>query len=205
MCGAAGGGGESGFGAGDGAGAGGIAAYRSLTQRFDATDANDLAAALASIHVSHINHRNDINEDDLRLQVDAILTANAQIASAGGTALDDAILKPMLDNALPQSYAVIRQLVRTANHGSFTAHVSDYMSKVKAELASRRGNQNTHAFATFGSLPDGFSGAGGAGGGGGKGSAKLKCISYRACTYQRIKHQVIECEAMCSLIWWQGC
>ena len=83
----------------------GIEAMKALNDRFDATDANDLAAALAAIHVSHINHRNDINEDDLRVQVDAILTANAQIASAGGTPLADAILKPMLDNALPQSYA----------------------------------------------------------------------------------------------------
>ena len=37
------------------------------------------------------------------MQVDAILTANAQIDSAGGNPLDDAILRPMLDNALPQS------------------------------------------------------------------------------------------------------
>jgi hypothetical protein len=39
----------------------GISAITFLQARFDATDANDLAAALAAIHVSHINPRNDIS------------------------------------------------------------------------------------------------------------------------------------------------
>ena len=85
----------------------GISAITFLKARFDATDANDLAAALAAIHVSHINPRNDISEDDLRTQIDSMLVANAQMVNSGGTALTDAVLIPMFDNTLPTSYSTL--------------------------------------------------------------------------------------------------
>ena len=44
----------------------------------------------------------------------------------------------MFDNSLPTSYSQIRQLVRRSAHNNFLSHYSDYVTQVRAELASRR-------------------------------------------------------------------
>ena len=152
-----------------GAAGNGRGALTFLRDRFDAVDPNDLAAAMAQIHVSQINPRADINEDDLRLQVDAMLVANNAIHRAHGTRFTDEVLIPMFDNALPPAYSTIRQLIRQRGNTDFSIHVQMYMSQVKAELACRQ--PVPHAFATFGTVLPHAPSSGGRGGrkGGGRG------------------------------------
>ena len=142
-----------------------------LRDRFDAVDPNDLAAAMAQIHVSQINPRSDINEDDLRLQTDAMLVANNAIRRAHGTPFPDEVLIPMFDNALPPAYSTIRQLVRQHNNTNFANHIQMYMSQVKAELACRQ--PVPHAFATFGTVLPHAPSPGGRGQGGRKGGGRF--------------------------------
>ena len=59
------------------------------------------------------------------------------IVSAGGTAPTDPLLISLFDNSLPNSYSMMRQLVRGQGHAVLVDHVADYMARVKAELASR--------------------------------------------------------------------
>ena len=45
---------------------------------------------------------------------------------------------------MPPSYATIRSMVRREEHRSFEAHVNDYLSQVKAELACRNTQRRVH-------------------------------------------------------------
>ncbi len=115
----------------------GLAAIAAIRSRFDATDSNDRASAVRRLSASHIDPKADINETDLRIQMDEMLCANAALLRTGGNAMDDAIMISMFDNALPISYQTIRQMVRSRAHPTFQEHVQDYMAQVKAELAAR--------------------------------------------------------------------
>ena len=53
----------------------GLAAWLAIEARFGAKDVNDLAAATSGLHKSVIDQRADLNEDDLRHQMDSILVA----------------------------------------------------------------------------------------------------------------------------------
>lgn len=128
----------------------GRAAVEHLCNSFDVVDENDHAACIARLQTSYIDRKHDIREDDLRLQFDSMQTSIAGIIRAGQTAPPDATLKAMFDNALPISYSHIRQMVRRQNHASFVAHYTDYVTQVRAELASRV--PTAHAFsATYAS------------------------------------------------------
>ena len=130
----------------------GVGALRFLQLQYDSNDANDRAAAVARLHARYIESRADLSEDDLRLQFDSMMVAEADVVRAGGAAYDDSLMISLFDNSLPQSYGTIRQLVRRSAHTSFAAHFADYMGQVKAELSSRR--IVAHAFAAASSSAD---------------------------------------------------
>ena len=79
----------------------------------------------------------DISEDDLRLQFDSMQIALAGIRRAGQQPPGDSTLMAMFDNSLPMPYSHIRQVVRRQAHATFLAHYTDYVTQVRAELASR--------------------------------------------------------------------
>jgi transposase InsO family protein len=116
----------------------GLAAITFLRNQFDATDDNDHAAHMARIQASYIEARNDISENDLRLQFDSMQIAKAGIIRTKNAPPPESAMKVMFDNALPASYSTIRQLVRRAGHTTFLQHYGDYVGQVRAELASRR-------------------------------------------------------------------
>ena len=151
----------------------GLAAVKFLRDSFDSKDENDHAAQLARLQAHYIDPRNDMSEDDLRHQFDAMAVAKAGIIRAGGTAPADATLIAMFDNSLPLSYSNVRQLVRRAKHGTFINHYNDYMAQVRAELGARAPVAqafNAHADpAGFIPRPPTATPGGGGGGGGGGG------------------------------------
>ena len=143
-------------------------AWARLVKQFDATNENDLAAAIARVGGKYIDSKADLNEDDLNHQFDAMQVANAEVIRAGGDAVQDRVLMVMFDNALPPAYSHIRQMVRRVGHTDFINHVGDYLSMVRAEIDARASHQPAHAFAApF--IPQGPGGSGGGGKGGGKG------------------------------------
>ena len=72
------------------------------------------------------------------------MTAKAAILRTGKAAPDDATLTliAMFDNALPQAYSTIRQLVRRSKHSTFLAHYSDYMELVRGESDPSRASHH---------------------------------------------------------------
>jgi len=116
----------------------GLSALALLQAEFDSTSTGDYASQLATAQRSVIDARADLNPDDLRLQYNSIMTACSAMETCGMDRPAPSVLKAFLDNALPQSYSQIRQMVRRQNHGTFTAHYSDYMVQVRDELGSRR-------------------------------------------------------------------
>ena len=141
----------------------GLGAVKYLRGHYDATDANDHASHIARLQAHYIDPKSDISETDLRAQYDAMMIAKGGILRTGGTAPPDSVLISMFDNSLPQAYSQIRQLVRREAHDTFLAHYSDYMTQVRAEVASR--TPLARAFAARG-ITDGSRGGGGTGGGG---------------------------------------
>ena len=77
-----------------------------------------------------------MSTDDLSLQYNEMAQAVADVESSGGSRPDDTFLISLLENALPPSYAHIRQLVRYQQHDNFEEYYSDMLSQVKAELKS---------------------------------------------------------------------
>ena len=129
----------------------GVGAWMYLKSQFDSTDANDRAAAMQKLYHRHIDPRADISEDDLRLQYDCMMVAEADFVNAGGNQHDDTTLQSIFDNALPPSYTTIRQLVRRSAHGTFSAHFADYLGQAKAEVSARAPVANAfHAAPTAG-------------------------------------------------------
>ena len=139
----------------------GYQALEHLRASFDVVDANDHAACISRLQTSYIDPRNDLREDDLRIQFDSMQVALAGIVRAGQAPPADATLKAMFDNSLPMSYTHVRQLVRRQNHGTFVAHYADYVSQVRAELASRSSPARAFAATSFLPRPPATDGDGG--------------------------------------------
>ena len=104
----------------------GVGALRFLGLQYDSNDANDRAAAVGRLHARYIDSRADISEDDLRLQFDSMMVAEADIMRAGGAKHDESLLISLFDNSLPPSYGTIRQLVRRCSHGANVAEDMEY-------------------------------------------------------------------------------
>ena len=115
----------------------GFEALESLRNQFDAVDANDHASHMARLQARYIDGKNEISENDLRLQYDNMKTACAGIIRTRNAPPNEAALIAIFDNSLPIAYSQIRQLVRRAKHATLSAHWEDYMGQVRAELAAR--------------------------------------------------------------------
>ena len=115
----------------------GFEALESLRNQFDAVDANDHASHMARLQARYIDGKNEISENDLRLQYDNMMTACAGIIRTRNAPPNEAALIAIFDNSLPIAYSQIRQLVRRAGHATLSAHWEDYMGQVRAELAAR--------------------------------------------------------------------
>ena len=109
-----------------------------------AGDGNDRAAAIQRLQKPQIDSRSDISEQDVRGQYDSMMLAVADLHAAGATTPDDAMLISMFENALPQSYSVIRQMVRRNKHTTLLAYYNDVLQEVRAEVHSR--GPTAHAF-----------------------------------------------------------
>ena len=77
-----------------------------------------------------------------------MMLAVADLRSAGAAAPDDPMLISMFENALPQSYGVIRQMVRRNRHTTLLAYYNDVLQEVRAEVHSR--GPTVHAFSAAG-------------------------------------------------------
>ena len=87
---------------------------------------------------SVIEPRREIDEKDLQSQYDWIMTCKAAIERTKAAVPAEATLIAFFDNALPNSYSSIRQLVRRQKHETLLQHYTDYQDMVRGELASRR-------------------------------------------------------------------
>ena len=117
---------------------------KNLWDRFGAVDATDRAHAAKRLHARYLDDNADISEEGVRLQMDQMLMAALDLIRAGGGEQDDMIMISFFDLAMPPSYATIRSMVRREGHQSFEAHVNDYLSQVKAELACRNTQRRVH-------------------------------------------------------------
>ena len=124
----------------------GVVALRYLNTNFAsvAGDGNDRAAAIQRLQKPQIDSKSDISEQDVRGQYDSMMLAVADLKAAGATSPDEAMLISMFENALPQSYSVIRQMVRRNRHATLLAYYNDVLSEVRAEVHSR--GPTAHAF-----------------------------------------------------------
>ena len=112
---------------------------------------NDRAAAVNRLQKSHIDPKSDLCEQDVRTQYDSMMLAVSDLTAAGAAAPDQPMLISMFENALPQSYTVIRQMVRRQNHVTLLAYYNDILREVRAELQSRA--PSVHAFGASVSQP----------------------------------------------------
>ena len=84
-------------------------------------------------------------------QYDQMMLAVSDLTAAGAAAPDQPMLISMFENALPQSYTVIRQMVRRQSHQTLLAYYNDILREARAELQSRA--PSVHAFGASASQP----------------------------------------------------
>ena len=131
----------------------GVLAVAYMRASFSAVNGNgnDRAAAVNRLQKSHIDPKSDLCEQDVRTQYDSMMLAVSDLTAAGAAAPDQPMLISMFENALPQSYTVIRQMVRRQNHVTLLAYYNDILREVRAELQSRA--PSVHAFGASVSQP----------------------------------------------------
>ena len=88
------------------------------------------------------------------------MTCKAAIERTKEAVPAEATLIAFFDNALPNSYSSIRQLVRRQKHETLLQHYTDYQDMVRGELASRRPTPSAYN-ATQGNLNPGDANPGG--------------------------------------------
>ena len=137
----------------------GVKAVDYMRASFSAVDGsgNDRAAAITRMQKSHIDPKADISEQDARTQYDSMMLAVSDLTAAGGAAPDQPMLISMFENALPQAYTVIRQMVRRQKHATLLAYYNDVLAEVRAELQSRA--PSVHAFNASASVSQPTTGA----------------------------------------------
>ena len=132
----------------------GQAALHYLHQEYGPTTALDRTVAMADIHKMHLDPRAAMDVNHIRFQYDQMRRAQADLVSAGGTAVPDATLITLFDAAIAQctAYDTIRMFVSRARHQTFAAHYQDYVSQVRAENRMTNIAHSTDAVA-FAALP----------------------------------------------------
>lgn len=139
----------------------GTQATRYLKERYGSQSTGDRAEATARLQRSHIDPRAKLSESDIIKQYNEMSLAAADITAAGGVRPDDQLLISMFENALPPTYAMIRQMVRYAKHVKFESYYNDFLSQVKAEERAFSLNNTPGAFAVADRTPDGDYASGG--------------------------------------------
>ena len=114
----------------------GRSALKYLKDTYGSKNVGDRAEAMSRLQKSYIDPRAKLNEADVIKQYNHMSLAAADIATSGGTAIDDALLISLFENSLPSSYAQIRQMVRYRAHQSFVTYYDDFLSQVRAEVRS---------------------------------------------------------------------
>ena len=116
----------------------GASAISFLRASYDANDANDHAAHMARLQAHYIDPRNEISEDDLRLQYDSMMTAKAGIIRTGNTSPPDSALIAMFDNALPTRQRLITHHERSHQHSPAHSASRAWRARRTSELGVPR-------------------------------------------------------------------
>ena len=95
----------------------------------------DRTEATARLQRSFIDSRPDV-QHDLALQYNEMSQAVADLVTSGGTKPDGKYLISLFENALPASYAQVRQMMRYQKHDDFEVYFQDILEQVKAEVKS---------------------------------------------------------------------
>ena len=107
-----------------------------LRKRFGAHSTGDRTEATARLQRSFIDSRAPMSTDDLALQYNEMSQAVADLVTSGGTKPDGKYLISLFENALPASYAQVRQMMRYQKHDDFEVYFQDILEQVKAEVKS---------------------------------------------------------------------
>ena len=128
----------------------GLASRDFLRTNFSAVagDGHDRAAATIRLQRSHIDSRAGLSEQDVRTQYDSMMTAVADLRAAGANPPDEQLLISMFENALPASYATIRQMVRRQHHNTLLAYYNDLLREVRAEVNTSQPTAHAYSAAT---------------------------------------------------------
>ena len=102
-----------------------------LQDRFGVVDAHDRASALARVSKSYISNGSGISLKDATRQLDRMTEAHTEFTDAGGTAVDDEILKSYFLRAFPSSYNQIKMAIRTLTLDTFDALTEAFLRQVK--------------------------------------------------------------------------
>ena len=114
----------------------GCGAIEYLKKRYGAHSSGDRTEAAARMQRSFIDPRAPMSTDDLALQYNEMSQAVADLVTSGGSQPDGPYLISLLENALPASYAQVRQMVRYRRHTDFEDYYQDVLEQVKAEVRS---------------------------------------------------------------------
>ena len=114
----------------------GCGAIEYLKKRYGAHSSGDRTEAAARMQRSFIDPRAPMSTDDLALQYNEMSQAVADLVTSGGSQPDGQYLISLLENALPASYAQVRQMVRYRRHTDFEDYYQDVLEQVKAEVRS---------------------------------------------------------------------
>ena len=107
-----------------------------LRKRFGAFSAGDRTEATARMQRSFIDSRATMSTDDLAMQYNEMSQAVADLVTSGGQRPEGKYLISLLENALPASYAQVRQMLRYQKHDDFEEYYQDILEQVKAEVKS---------------------------------------------------------------------
>ena len=107
-----------------------------LRKRFGAFSAGDRTEATARMQRSFIDSRATMSTDDLAMQYNEMSQAVADLVTSGGQCPEGKYLISLLENALPASYAQVRQMLRYQRHDDFEEYYQDILEQVKAEVKS---------------------------------------------------------------------
>ena len=118
-----------------------------LATQFDAQDAADYANQMKRFITPKVDAQTDLSGQALCTQYDHMRIAHAAIIRMGQDAQPDSALCVFCDNALPQAYSTVRQLMRQKNHATFAEHFREYVTQVRADLSSRQASAVAHAAA----------------------------------------------------------
>ena len=158
-----------------------------LRKRYGAHSSGDRTEATARMQRSFIDPRAPMSTDDLALQYNEISQAVADLVTSGGDKPDGKYLISLFENALPASYAQVRQMIRYQKHDDFEEYYQDMLEQVKAEVKSvSQPSLGAFTFQNAGGQPNGQT-ANGAGTGVARGLGANPCFNCGSMQHTRDK------------------